>query len=291
MKTFNPILGLLLLAPLIPVSAQVKVEVALEQEQFLSGEALPADVKIRNRSGQTLRMGREADWLTFSVESRDGFVVIKSGEAPVTGEFTLESSQVATKRVNLAPYFALTRPGRYSVIATVHIREWDGQATSEPKSFDIINGAKLWSQDFGLPPVAGATNEPPEIRRYTLQQANYLRKQLRLYLRLTDESESRVLKVVSIGPLVGPSRPEEQVDQFSHLHVLYQNGAHTFSYTVINPDGEIIVRQTHDYVGSRPRLQPGKDGSIVVGGGVRRVTNNDLPAPSKNEDEPKPPKS
>jgi hypothetical protein len=290
MKNFNPILGLLLLAPLVPLSAQVKVEVTLEQEQFLSGEALPADVKIRNRSGQTLRMGREADWLTFSVESPDGFVVIKSGEAPVMGEFTLESSQVATKRVDLAPYFALTRPGRYSVIATVRIREWNGQATSPPKSFDIINGAKLWSQDFGVPPAGGATNEPPEIRRYTLQQANYLRKQLRLYLRLTDESESRVLKVVSIGPLVGFSQPEPRVDQRSHLHLLYQNGAHTFSYTVINPDGEIVVRQTHDYIGSRPRLQTGNDGKISVIGGARRVTSNDFPVPPKKEDEPKPPK-
>lgn len=292
MKNFNTILGFLL-ASLVQLSAQVTVEVTLEQEQFLPGEALPAAVKIRNRSGQTLHMGREADWLTFSVESesREGFVVTKSGEAPVMGEFTLESSQVATKQVDLAPYFALTRPGRYSTIATVRIKEWDGQTTSPPKAFDIINGAKLWSQDFGVPPAAGATNQPPEIRRYTLQQANYLRKQLRLYLRLTDESESRVLKVFPIGPLVGFSQPEPRVDQRSHLHLLYQDGARTFSYTVINPDGEIIVRQTHEYIGSRPRMQTSKDGKISVVGGARRVTNKDLPVPSKKEDEPKPPQS
>jgi hypothetical protein len=289
MNSFKAMLGFLL-ATLVRLSAQVTVEVVLEQEQFLPGEALPAAVKIRNHSGQTLRMGREAHWLTFSVESRDGFVVIKSGEAPVTGEFTLESSQVATKRVDLAPYFSLTRPGRYSIIATARIMEWNGEATSPPKSFDIINGAKLWSHDFGVPPAAGATNQPPEIRRYTLQQANYLRKQLRLYLRLTDESESKVLKVVSIGALVGFSQPEPRVDQRSHLHLLYQNGARAFSYTVINPDGEIIIRQTHEYIGSRPRLQTDKDGKVSVVGGVRRVTNDDLPVPPKKVDEPKPPK-
>jgi len=289
MKSLNAILGLLL-ATLVQLSAQVTVEVTLEQEQFLPGEALPVAVKIRNRSGQTLRMGREPDWLTFSVESRDGFVATKTGEAPVTGEFRLESAQVATKRVDLAPYFALTRPGRYSAIATVRILEWNGQATSPPKSFDIINGAKLWSQEFGVPPTAGTTNQPPEIRRYTLQQANYLRTQLRLYLRLTDESESRVLKVVPIGPLVGFSQPQPRVDQHSHLHLLYQTGARTFSYTVINSDGEIIVRQTHEFIGSRPHLQTGEDGKIGVVGGVRRVTSNDLPVPPKKNDEPKPPK-
>ena len=289
MKNFNAVLGLLL-ATLVPLSAQVSVEVALDQEQFLPGEALSAAVKIRNRSGQTLRLGREPGWLTFSVESQDGFVVTQSGEPPVTGEFTLESSKVATRRVDLAPFFAMTQPGRYSVTATVRIREWNGQVTSDPKGFDIITGAKLWSQDFGVPVPAGATNRSPEVRRYTLQQANNPRKQLRLYLRLTDEPEAKLLKVFPIGPMVGFSRPEPQVDQFSHLHLLYQDGARTFNYTVINPDGDIIVRQTYDYVGSRPRLQTDRDGKFTVTGGARRLTNSDLPAPKKTEDEAQPPK-
>ena len=59
--------------------AQVRVEVTLDQEQFLPGEALPAAVRITNRSGQTLHLGGQADWLTFSVESRDGFIVVKNG--------------------------------------------------------------------------------------------------------------------------------------------------------------------------------------------------------------------
>jgi hypothetical protein len=291
MKICNPILGLLLLlTPLAQLQAQVVVEVALDQDQFLPGEAVPAAVKIKNHSGQTLRMGREADWLTFSVESRDGFVVTKSGEVPVAGEFVLESSQVATKRVDLAPYFSLIQPGRYSVIATVRIKEWNGQESSRPKFFNIIRGAELWSQDFGVPTAGGVTNGPPDVRRYTLQQANDPRKRLRLYLRLTDETESKVLRVFTIGPMVGFSQPEPQVDQHSHLHLLYQDGANTFSYTVINPDGEVIARQTYEYAGARPRLRVGKDGNIEVSGGVRRMTNSDLPAPKKKEDATKPPK-
>ena len=91
------------MAPLLPVSAQVTAEVTLEQEQFLGGEALPAAVRVTNRSGQTLHFGSEPDWLTFLVESRDGFIVVKNGEVPVLGEFTLESSKVATRHVDLAP--------------------------------------------------------------------------------------------------------------------------------------------------------------------------------------------
>src|SRR5512144_320429 len=114
-----------LAATLSPVSAQVTVEITQEQDQFLPGEMMTTAVRITNRSGQDLRLGRGEDWLTFSVDSRSLEVVPKRGEVPVGGEFVLESSRVATKRVDLAPYFALNRPGRYSVAATVRIKDWN----------------------------------------------------------------------------------------------------------------------------------------------------------------------
>ncbi len=286
MKLTGLTLGVLL-APLLQMSAQVTVEVTLEQEQFLGGEALPAAVRITNRSGQTLHLGTEPDWLTFLVESRDGFIVVKTGEVPVLGEFTLESSKVATRHVDLAPHFAISRPGRYNVTATVRVKAWDATLTTKPKSFDIIQGAKLWSQEFGVPAAANATNQSPEVRKYTLQQANYLRTQLRLYLRLTDAAESKVIKVFSMGPMVSFSEPEPQLDKFSNLHLLYQNGARSFSYTMISPDGDVLVRQTYDYSNTRPRLQTDQEGKFLVTGGVRRVTSNDWP-PKSSQQEVKP---
>jgi hypothetical protein len=288
MKRIGVVLGILLVA-LASAPAQVTVEVVLEEEQFLPGEAIPAAVRITNRSGQTLRLGTEPDWLTFGIESRDGFIVIKSDEVPVLGEFLLESSERATKRVDLAPHFNVTRPGRYSIVAVVRIHDWDQLITAKPRSFDIIDGTKMWEREFGVPRTAG---EAPEVRKYTLQQANYLRSQLRLYLRLTDGSGTRVFKVFPIGPMVSFGRPEPQVDKHSNLHVLYQTGPQSFSYTVINPDGDVIVRQTHDYyVQSRPRLQSDPEGKFMVVGGMRRITASDIPPfkPAETNDAPAPP--
>lgn len=276
----------LTLAALATARAQLSVEVTLEQEQFLPGEAIPVAVKIRNRSGQTLRLGGAPDWLTFSVESRDGFVVMKQGEPPVQGEFTLGSSQVATKRLDLAPYFVLNRSGRYAIIATVRIPEWNSEVASAPRTFDIVSGAKLWSQEFGVPLPPGATNQPPEVRRYTLLQANDPRKQLRLFLRLSDGSDSRLIKVLPIGPLVGFSQPETQLDARSRLHLLYQNGPRSFSYTCISPDGEILERRAYEYLGSRPRLRVSEDGAVSVVGGVRRERPDDLPPKPAEEASP-----
>lgn len=288
MKLSGLTLGLAM-ASLLPVSAQVTVEVALEQEQFLVGEAMPVAVRITNLSGQTLRFGNRPDWLTFSIESRDGLIVVKNSEVPVLGEFTVESSKVATRRVDLGPHFALTRFGRYSVSATVQVGEWGVQLTSKPTNFDVIRGSRLWSQEFGVPTTGAAPNDLPEVRRYTLQQANYLNSQIRLYLRLTDASEAKVFKVFPIGPMRSVSKPEPQLDKESNLHVLYQSDARSYTYTVVNPNGEITLRQTYDYVNSRPRLKVNASGTISVLGGVRRVVASDVPPPKLDDEDIKPP--
>src|SRR6059058_4100698 len=132
------------------VSAQVTVELALEQDQFLPGESLMVGVRITNFSGQTLHLGKDNDWLRITLEGRDNYVVPTTSDLPVQGEFDVESSKVVTRRVDVAPYFSLARPGRYLVSATVRLKDWDKELISKPKAFDIIAGTTLWEQDVGV---------------------------------------------------------------------------------------------------------------------------------------------
>jgi len=163
------------------------------------------------------------------------------------------------------------------------------ELASPGKYFDVINGAQLWTQTFGVPVPAGGTNRAPEVRRYTLVQANYLRTQLRLYVQLSDESFSRNYKVVSVGKMVSFSQPETQLDKFSNLHILWQNGASAFTYAVVSPEGGIMRQEIYDYVNARPRLGVADDGGIVVINGVRRIKPEEIPVlKSPNEVSPKP---
>jgi hypothetical protein len=68
------------------------------------------------------------------------------------------------------------------------------------------------------------------------------------------------------------------------LHLIYQDGPHSFLYTVCNLSGEVTLRQTYDYVESRPRLHINEAGEIAVLGGVRRVVSNDVPPPKDDDD-------
>jgi len=276
MKFLFPIVsGCIAFAPW--VSAQVSLDLALDQDQFLPGESLMLGVRITNFSGQTLHLGKDSDWLQITIEGRDNYVVPTTADLPVRGEFDVESSKVVTRRVDVAPYFALAGPGRYTVSATVKLKDWDKELISKPKAFDVIAGTTLWEQDVGVS-VAATSNRPPEVRKYALQQAIHL-KQMKLYVRVTDQAGSRVFRVFPIGPLISFSSPEHQIDKSSNLHVLYQIGAKSFNYSVINPEGKLLIRQTHEYSDTRPILRMDGKGRIYVGGGNRRVSSDDLPLP------------
>lgn len=254
----------------------VAVELTLDQEHYLSREALVVKVRITNYSGQTLELGKEEDWLTFVIEGGNNHAVARLGQASVKADYRLDSSRTGTIPVDLASRFDLSRPGHYKVTATVKVAQWRQAVRSDTRSFDIINGNKLWEQDFGMPQ---ATNSVPEVRKYALLQGNHL-KELKLYLRVSDAAETQVYRVFPIGPMVSVSKPEPQLDKYSNLHILYQVGARSFSYSVISPDGLIIAKETHDYFRQqRPVLRADLDGRIRVTGGTRRLTPNDLPHP------------
>jgi hypothetical protein len=289
MKIALSILGLALISLFNAPAQVVTVKLSLEQDQFLPGESLPVKLCVTNNSGQSLHLGEDAGWLKFSVESADNsFVVMKNDDPPVAGAFDLGSSQVATKRVDLAPYFVMTHEGRYRVVATVHIPEWGRDVASPPLEFDVIDGARLRELDFGVPVPAGVTNQLPVVRKYILEKANYLQQQLRLYVLVGDQSGTRILKASAIGPMVSFSQPEAQLDRASNLHVIYQSGAQSFIYSVVNPDGNITQQELYDILGSRPHLGVNAAGDIVEQGGVRRVKPGEMPAVKAPDELPAP---
>ena len=276
MKIFLPVFSLVLLG-WFSAAAQVTVEVVLDQKQFLPRETLPLTVRITNRSGQPLHLGAKSNWLKFSVTTENNSVVSQIADVPVVGEFDLDSSETAIKHVDIAPYFNLAREGSYRVVAVVRINDWNDEIYSPPQSFDVIDGARLWSQSFGIPMSPDVTNRMPEVRKYTLEEANYLHSQLRMYVEVSDEAELHIYSVRAIGPMVSFSQPEARLDRVNRLHVLYQSGARVFTYSMIDTDGNIVRQENYDYLDSRPRLKLDDNGDIIVLGGVRRVKATDVP--------------
>lgn len=281
MKRFQA-LALALLAGAVAVRGQVSVSVELDQKQYLVREAITASVRIVNFSGQTLQMGRTQDWLTFDVEAADGSYLEKLGDAPVVHEFEVPNAARATRRVDIAPYFKLVRLGRYKVIATVRVPELGQEIISSPAYLNIINGATLWKQPFGWRPDEEGKPGALQIRNYSLVQAMN-GEEICLYGRVTDEDDIQVFRILCLGRLLTFSKPDAHLDRDSRLHVLWQTGAQTFTYTKLDPRGELILRQTYQYTSSRPRLWAKENGEVEVRGGARISAITDFPPDEEPE--------
>lgn len=267
----------------LSAGAQVQVGLVTEQKQFLPGEALRVGVRIVNFSGQTLKLGEGNDWIWFHVEPLEGVSAKRVRDLPVDEPFEIKNADEATRWFDLAPYYDLSRPGRYRLSALVKIKQWNEDRHSPPVPFEIVSGTRLWEQRVGVPPKPGQPPGPPAVRKYIIQKARLQDGELKLYLRVTDEHESAVFRVTAIDRLIQIAQPEWQIDRDSNLHVLHQSGMKSFNYSVFNPDGELLLRQRHDYndlTGSRPRLDDGGEGRIIVRGGVAKETPADFP-PSK----------
>jgi len=280
MRKLGASLALLLAAGWsFPAAAQVTAEVVIDRPQYLSGESVSVAVRITNRSGQKLKFGTDDSWLTFTVETREGNIVVKTAELPVEGEFDLEPSKRAIKHVDIETYFAVGNPGRYLVSATVHIMEWNQDIRTQSKGFDVLEGTRLWEQNVGIPKAPGSTNAVPEVRKYVLQQVNYIGSKLRLYLRVLDENGTKPYRVYEVGPVVSFSRPQPVIDGRSNLHILYQHGPQVFDYTIFDPEGGLQQRHTYIIAEKRPCLKLDDEGNVTITGGERIEKPTDFPYP------------
>ena len=261
----------------VATAQQVSVEATVDEEQYLANEALEVRVRVTNSSGQTLHLGKEADWLTFTVGSYDNRIIPRYREVPVVSPFVLENGKWGNLKVDLAPYFGMDQPGRYRVIATVNFRELGVVAKSEPVGVDIIKGGPVWAREFGVPKRAGDAGGPPEVRQYTL-----IKTTKKLYLRVSDSTGVKVFKVLQLEAAYPSGSRQTQLDRASNLHLLYQTGAHSFYYWVIDPDGDLLLRQTHLYnEGRPPKLEQDGKGNIQVKNGARQLAPTDFPKPNE----------
>jgi len=259
------------------VSAQVDVDLSMAREAFLPAEDIDVGVRISNFTGSQLTLGKEPGWLHFSVERIFGGVAERLAEPPESGEFTLEQATRGKLTFNIAPLFRLATPGSYRVSATVLLPSGE-QATSAPKTFEIITGARVSEgREVGWKSPDGKL----ERRKFIVQKGNF-QKKAQLYVRVTDASESHTIKVLPLGNSVSFDRPEWVVDRQTRFHILHRTDASHYLYHVILPDGSIESRQMLINDGSgRTQFRVNDEGEIRVFGGIRRAYPGELPAPKE----------
>ena len=267
---FPVVLACMLLVCAFGASAQVSVKVISDREEFVPHEELRIGVQIENFSGRTLHFGQDYHWLRLDVEGQGG-PAEDLGTLPILGEFSVESSTRVTRWLDIAPHYGMTA-GRYMITANLNIREpgWEEQVASLPKIIYQFPGRTIWEQQIGVPP-SSLNPGPPEFRKFSLLQANFYNSRMKLYYRVTELDETKVIKVAAVDHMAGFSKVDAQIDKFSNLHVLLQTPrqvAREYNYTIITPDGRVLARRFYDGADDRPKLAFTDDGLIRVTGGT-----------------------
>lgn len=283
MKQFISILALAMALPLGAMAqvGGVTAEISLDQPQYMPDEDIDVTLQIFNRSGQTIEFGKEPAWITFSVQGEANRVGEHLGDVPA-GEFSLVTGQMGTKHLNLASFYSFHQTGHYRVVATIKLPQWNQEIATKEITFAIMNGVPMPGVpelSFGVPSPAGSSNSMPEVRKYMLLKST-VQDEPKVYFRLSDSTGARTIRTYPLGRIVSFAQPEAQVDSASNLHLLYQSYARSFSYYVINPDGKLVSRQTHEFTQSRPTLKADSEGRIYVSGGARRYSSSDWPVPT-----------
>ncbi len=259
----------------------VELQITLARTLLLPGEPIEVEVALRNSSGRTLVFSPNDDWLDMDVFSitttvGDGTRVVQYGPVPVGEAFKVESAKAVRTRVEIAKTFAVMRPGRYKLTASAGYLGATTRAVAEPLIFHITSGAKLWEQEFGMRAVEGEA--PPEPRKYLLQRLTS-EKDLRLYATVTDVTEGTIFRQVPLGRAAGNDNPQAKLDRLNYLHVLHHTGPRLFTHTVVNPQGDLLRRETYESPGGlRPGLRLEEDGRVSVSSAVRVPRTNDFPA-------------
>lgn len=252
----------------------------MEQDQFIPGEPIVIEVRITNVSGAPLRFGVDRDWISIEVKGLRGETVTRIAEVSAPGAVVIQNAETQSRKIDITPFFDLTRTGQYRVVAHVKVRETgEFEMSAKDKRFEILKGTRVWEQAFGV--QGGSDPALPDARKFALIRSSNPKK-MRLYLRLTDIDEKNIFKVLTLGQALTFNQVEAKLDRMGLLHVLHQTGSKSFTYHVISPDADLVMRHTYDYEGTRPMLKGDGEGRVAVTGGLRKPSASDLP-------EPKPP--
>lgn len=261
----------------VPVAhAQISVETVVDKQYYLPGEAIVVGVKVANFSGQTIHLGSDPQWIDLTLETKNGYIIPTLNPISVPGEFEVESTTAATRRFSITPFFDVTRIGHYILTTRIRIAAWNQTFTAEPVDIEILGGVRLWTREFGVPAGPDQTTAP-EVRKYVLIQT-LRQNQMKLWLSIFNADETKIVNTLPVSKMVSFSDPDPQLDQSSNLHLLVQNGRISFKYTVINPEGRVLIRQTYLYgQDGKPRLRFGPGGIVAVANGIRQPNPDDIP--------------
>jgi hypothetical protein len=145
-----------------------------------------------------------------------------------------------------------------------------------PLKFQVVAGVKIAEMRRGVAPRQ--IGQPPDLRTYTLRSTR-VHGRTHLFLRVegTRGNEMRIYNVMDLGRKVPFGKPQMEMDPKGVTHVFFQFYAKNFRYYQVDPQGQLLVRQTYYFQQYPPALVRDDDGRVGITGAHRELMDDDFP--------------
>ncbi len=254
-------------------SAQVSINLVINNASFLQYEAVYAKVTLKNFSAHPLAFGESKELqgrLKFEIEGPfTGFAKQISDELPPMIGVILMPGEQKTMSFVLSKYYKLQQLGKYKTTAFIEHPQLNAPYESNACFFSIISGNLLLERSFGLPDFSAQTEASAKIiktRKYRI--LDFFDGRNKVYA-LSVEDDKMVYAVKRLGFDMGAAlKPTCEVDSLSRMNILLPINPKIFAYYVYSTDGTLEKRDIFIKTSTTPTLVADKnDGTVMVVGG------------------------
>ena len=263
--------GIRLLFPLLflglcltTARAQVEVRLKMGRNNFVSGESVPAELTVTNRSGQDLvfQGSNRAGWLEIMVNSLSGNPLTPLAQ-PAFGAVKIPLNQAMSRTIDLAQLYPLQTAGNFSVYAVVRLpgQSRDGFGSNR-LTFNMNSARPYWTQKIGLPGKQG------QGREFRVLEFNTGSKTT-LYAQVLDTRTGGAVRTHPLGEVLMFRKPSVTLDNRQVMHILYLMSPEMWGHVRVAADGQLLGRELHKRgAGSDPVLLTSQDGIVQVANSI-----------------------
>ncbi|MDB6132597.1 MAG: hypothetical protein JWM59_840 [Verrucomicrobiales bacterium] len=254
-------------AVLLPsASAQLKVELSMDRDSYVSLETITATVTVTNNVGKDVVLGgpSETSWLDFQISTSAGEPV--SPLRPVAvAPLMIRNGESLKRKFSLDKHYYLSDSGKYLLRAAAYFPELQKYNLSPPKAFMVQEPRRAtWEEVFSVPDTAGV---PGGYRKYQLFTVNDLDKSW-IYYSLIDETNQLVLSRAPLGEFVPDRVLQPVVDRNKRLNLIYQSTPSLYTYQQLDPGGQVTALKFYSVSKGIPKLIKEADGATAIMGGA-----------------------
>lgn len=257
----------LITAVLLPsASAQLKVELTMDRENYISLESITGTVTVTNNVGKNVVLGgpNETSWLDFQITDTKGEPVSPLRPVPVA-PMVLRNGESLKRSFSIDKYYYLSETATYLIRAAAYFPELQKYNVSSPSRFTVQPPRRAsWEEVFSVPDSAGV---PGGYRKYQIFTFNDVSKSY-LYFSLIDESTQMVLSRAPLGEIVPDRNVQPVVDRNKRLNLVYQTTPSLYSYQQVDPGGQVTAQRFYRASAGVPKLVKEPDGATAILGGA-----------------------